>query len=264
MIVQLRITLKEGMWRQTTFKQGQVMLPSPLLSVSWFIYFFVSFCKFSLCLLSVAHSNRGMHVFASGLTRRLGCLELLKPGLHWQGLFKHTACSSVIALTPFSHRASLTSESTLTPFLKNITRDHTWSTVISVRVSPSFCSVSSPGLGFTWRGGSGAALKPERYRPHPSGRHSLCLFRLVLSPSPLPNMLCWGNAKDGQLGIGLERNPLFEPKNCHVFIGRGLKDVSCGGQYSMFLLYDGSVYTCGSNSCGQLGHDKPGTAPGKL
>uniref|UniRef100_A0A8C2WIP0 HECT and RLD domain containing E3 ubiquitin protein ligase 3 n=1 Tax=Cyclopterus lumpus TaxID=8103 RepID=A0A8C2WIP0_CYCLU len=74
-------------------------------------------------------------------------------------------------------------------------------------------------------------------------------------------MLCWGNAKDGQLGIGIERNPMFEPRNCHVFTGRGLKEIACGGQHSMFLLHDGSVYTCGSNSCGQLGHSKPGTFP---
>lgn len=77
-------------------------------------------------------------------------------------------------------------------------------------------------------------------------------------------MLCWGNAKDGQLGIGLERNPMSEPRICHVFSGRGLKDVACGGQHTMFLLQDGSVYTCGSNSCGQLGHDKPGTSPGEI
>lgn len=77
-------------------------------------------------------------------------------------------------------------------------------------------------------------------------------------------MLCWGNAKDGQLGIGVERNPMFEPRNCYVFSGRGLKEVACGGQHSVFLLHDGSVYTCGSNSCGQLGQDKPGTSPGKL
>ncbi|XP_053188967.1 probable E3 ubiquitin-protein ligase HERC3 [Scomber japonicus] len=74
-------------------------------------------------------------------------------------------------------------------------------------------------------------------------------------------MLCWGNAKEGQLGIGVERNPMFEPRSCQVFSGRGLIEVACGGQHSMFLLYDGSVYTCGSNSCGQLGHDKPGTSP---
>ncbi|KAG8014710.1 putative E3 ubiquitin-protein ligase HERC3 [Nibea albiflora] len=74
-------------------------------------------------------------------------------------------------------------------------------------------------------------------------------------------MLCWGNAKDGQLGTGLERNPAFEPKSCHVFSGRGLKEVACGWQHSMFLLQDGSVYTCGSGCCGQLGHDKAGTSP---
>ncbi|CAJ1052444.1 probable E3 ubiquitin-protein ligase HERC3 [Xyrichtys novacula] len=74
-------------------------------------------------------------------------------------------------------------------------------------------------------------------------------------------MLCWGNAKDGQLGIGVERNPMFEPRICPVFRGRGLREVACGGQHSMFLLHDGSVYTCGSNSCGQLGHDKTGISP---
>uniref|UniRef100_A0A674MCD7 HECT and RLD domain containing E3 ubiquitin protein ligase 3 n=1 Tax=Takifugu rubripes TaxID=31033 RepID=A0A674MCD7_TAKRU len=74
-------------------------------------------------------------------------------------------------------------------------------------------------------------------------------------------MLCWGKAKDGQLGIGVERNPMFEPRNCNVFTGRGLKEIVCGGQHSVFLLHDGSVYTCGSNSCGQLGHNKPGITP---
>ncbi|MEQ2187365.1 hypothetical protein GOODEAATRI_003978 [Goodea atripinnis] len=74
-------------------------------------------------------------------------------------------------------------------------------------------------------------------------------------------MLCWGNARDGQLGIGEERNPAFEPRNCHVFSGRGLKEVACGGQHTLFLLHDGSVYTCGSNSCGQLGHNRDGTSP---
>ncbi|XP_024115134.1 probable E3 ubiquitin-protein ligase HERC3 [Oryzias melastigma] len=74
-------------------------------------------------------------------------------------------------------------------------------------------------------------------------------------------MLCWGNARDGQLGIGVERNPVFEPRMCHVFSGRGLREVACGGQHTLFLLQDGSVYTCGSNSCGQLGHDKAGNSP---
>uniref|UniRef100_A0A3Q2PRZ0 Uncharacterized protein n=1 Tax=Fundulus heteroclitus TaxID=8078 RepID=A0A3Q2PRZ0_FUNHE len=76
-------------------------------------------------------------------------------------------------------------------------------------------------------------------------------------------MLCWGNARDGQLGIGAERNPAFEPRNCRVFSGRGLKEAACGGQHTLFLLHDGSVYACGANSCGQLGHGRDGSSPGK-
>lgn len=124
--------------------------------------------------------------------------------------------------------------------------------------------LSLPGLEFTWRGESGVAPRLEQYCLPPSGRHCVCLFRLVLISSSFTNMLCWGNAKDGQLGIGVERNPVFEPRNSHVFSGRGLNEVACGGQHSLFLLHDGSVYTCGSNSCGQLGHNKAGTSPGKL
>ncbi|KAL3996599.1 proline-rich transmembrane protein 2 [Sarotherodon galilaeus] len=101
----------------------------------------------------------------------------------------------------------------------------------------------------------------DHYSLPPSGCHSLCLFTSVLISSPFTSMLCWGNAKDGQLGIGVEKNPVFEPRNCHVFSGRGLKEVGCGGQHSVFLMHDGSVYTCGSNSCGQLGHDKAGISP---
>ncbi|XP_035993454.1 probable E3 ubiquitin-protein ligase HERC3 isoform X3 [Fundulus heteroclitus] len=74
-------------------------------------------------------------------------------------------------------------------------------------------------------------------------------------------MLCWGNARDGQLGIGVERNPAFEPRNCRVFSGRGLKEAACGGQHTLFLLHDGSVYACGANSCGQLGHGRDGSSP---
>ncbi|XP_053714257.1 probable E3 ubiquitin-protein ligase HERC3 [Synchiropus splendidus] len=74
-------------------------------------------------------------------------------------------------------------------------------------------------------------------------------------------MLCWGNAEDGQLGIGVMSNGVFEPQNCNTFSGMGLKDVACGGQHSMFLMRDGSVYSCGSNNCGQLGHEKTDGCP---
>ncbi|XP_018591314.1 putative E3 ubiquitin-protein ligase HERC3 [Scleropages formosus] len=75
-------------------------------------------------------------------------------------------------------------------------------------------------------------------------------------------MLCWGSMATGQLGLGdVVGGLVSEPRRCTVFSGRGLKEVACGGQHSLFLLHDGSVYTCGSNSCGQLGHEKPGGMP---
>uniref|UniRef100_A0A8C7KTB2 HECT and RLD domain containing E3 ubiquitin protein ligase 3 n=1 Tax=Oncorhynchus kisutch TaxID=8019 RepID=A0A8C7KTB2_ONCKI len=74
-------------------------------------------------------------------------------------------------------------------------------------------------------------------------------------------MLCWGSTVEGQLGIGGAGDPVYEPRSCQAFNGRGLKEVACGGRHSLFLLRDGRVYTCGSNRCGQLGHDKPGDSP---
>ncbi|XP_026059518.1 probable E3 ubiquitin-protein ligase HERC3 [Carassius auratus] len=74
-------------------------------------------------------------------------------------------------------------------------------------------------------------------------------------------MLCWGSSGSGQLGIGVSEVAVFEPRSCCMFDGRGLKEVACGSQHSLFLLHDGSVYACGSNSCGQLGHDKGGWRP---
>ncbi|XP_058241590.1 probable E3 ubiquitin-protein ligase HERC3 isoform X3 [Hemibagrus wyckioides] len=74
-------------------------------------------------------------------------------------------------------------------------------------------------------------------------------------------MLCWGSAACGQLGLTVSEAAVFEPRGCCIFDGRGLKEVACGGQHSLFLMHDGSVYTCGSNSHGQLGHEKPGVKP---
>uniref|UniRef100_A0A8C5BRH2 HECT and RLD domain containing E3 ubiquitin protein ligase 3 n=1 Tax=Gadus morhua TaxID=8049 RepID=A0A8C5BRH2_GADMO len=74
-------------------------------------------------------------------------------------------------------------------------------------------------------------------------------------------MLCWGNAVSGQLGIGEEQSPVCEPRDSQAFGGKGPQEVACGGEHSLFLLQDGRVFTCGSNSSGQLGHDKLGASP---
>uniref|UniRef100_A0A3B3SYX1 HECT and RLD domain containing E3 ubiquitin protein ligase 3 n=1 Tax=Paramormyrops kingsleyae TaxID=1676925 RepID=A0A3B3SYX1_9TELE len=74
-------------------------------------------------------------------------------------------------------------------------------------------------------------------------------------------MLCWGSTVAGQLGLGDSGPMVPEPRCCRAFFGRGLREVACGGNHSLFLLQDGSVYTCGSNSCGQLGHGKASDIP---
>ncbi|KAF6718712.1 putative E3 ubiquitin-protein ligase HERC3 [Oryzias melastigma] len=113
-------------------------------------------------------------------------------------------------------------------------------------------------LECTRRGESGTVLTLRPFSVPEFDCHSLCFSISLPISNHFAAMLCWGNARDGQLGIGVERNPVFEPRMCHVFSGRGLREVACGGQHTLFLLQDGSVYTCGSNSCGQLGHDKAG------
>uniref|UniRef100_A0A9J8BP56 HECT and RLD domain containing E3 ubiquitin protein ligase 4 n=1 Tax=Cyprinus carpio carpio TaxID=630221 RepID=A0A9J8BP56_CYPCA len=75
-------------------------------------------------------------------------------------------------------------------------------------------------------------------------------------------MLCWGNASYGQLGLGgIDEEIVLEPRKCEFFEGKRVRDVGCGRRHSVFLLEDGTVYTCGCNDLGQLGHDKARKKP---
>lgn len=70
-------------------------------------------------------------------------------------------------------------------------------------------------------------------------------------------MLCWGNASYGQLGLGgIDEEIVVEPRKCEFFHGKKVCDVGCGLRHTAFLLEDGTVYTCGCNDLGQLGHEK--------
>ncbi|CAL8257158.1 unnamed protein product [Lota lota] len=75
-------------------------------------------------------------------------------------------------------------------------------------------------------------------------------------------MLCWGNASYGQLGLGgIDEEIVIEPRKCDFFHGKQVRDVGCGRKHTTFLLEDGTVYTCGCNDLGQLGHDKSRKKP---
>jgi E3 ubiquitin-protein ligase HERC4 len=76
-------------------------------------------------------------------------------------------------------------------------------------------------------------------------------------------MLCWGSTKHGQLGLGgIEEEIIISPTE-NKFFGKNmrLKQVACGMNHTLFLLDDGTVYSCGNNDCEQLGHEGPRTKP---
>ncbi|KAI5611802.1 putative E3 ubiquitin-protein ligase HERC4, partial [Silurus asotus] len=75
-------------------------------------------------------------------------------------------------------------------------------------------------------------------------------------------MLCWGNASYGQLGLGgIDEEIIVEPRKCEFLNGKVVRGVGCGRRHTVFLLGDGTVYTCGCNDLGQLGHDKARKKP---
>ncbi|XP_041645814.1 probable E3 ubiquitin-protein ligase HERC4 isoform X1 [Cheilinus undulatus] len=75
-------------------------------------------------------------------------------------------------------------------------------------------------------------------------------------------MLCWGNTSYGQLGLGgIDEEIVVEPRRCEFFHGKCVRNVGCGHRHTAFLLEDGTVYTCGCNDLGQLGHDKTRKKP---
>lgn len=77
-------------------------------------------------------------------------------------------------------------------------------------------------------------------------------------------MLCWGSTKYGQLGLGgIEEETIPTPtKNKHLSLN--IKQVSCGVNHTLFLVDDGSVYSCGNNDFEQLGHGGPRKKPEKV
>ncbi|KAG9344372.1 hypothetical protein JZ751_011041 [Albula glossodonta] len=65
-----------------------------------------------------------------------------------------------------------------------------------------------------------------------------------------------------ELGLGgIDEEIVVEPRNCPFFNGKKVCDVGCGLRHTAFLLGDGTVYTCGCNDLGQLGHEKSRKKP---
>lgn len=59
-----------------------------------------------------------------------------------------------------------------------------------------------------------------------------------------------GNGRDGQLGIGDERNRLIPSKLKNL---PSISQVSCGNFHTAFVTKGGDIYMCGRGEHGQLG-----------
>ncbi|OXA56991.1 putative E3 ubiquitin-protein ligase HERC4 [Folsomia candida] len=80
-----------------------------------------------------------------------------------------------------------------------------------------------------------------------------------------PTIFCWGNTVNGELGLGgLEEEHVSEPRGLNFSTGGCVKSISCGESHTIFLLDNGTLWSCGSNDHGQLGHDKGRTRPEKV
>lgn len=75
-------------------------------------------------------------------------------------------------------------------------------------------------------------------------------------------MLCWGSTKHGQLGLGgIEEEIIRSPQNNKHFSSKRVIQIACGYNHTLFLVDDGTVYSCGNNDFEQLGHDGPRKRP---
>ncbi|XP_033108353.1 probable E3 ubiquitin-protein ligase HERC4 isoform X2 [Anneissia japonica] len=75
----------------------------------------------------------------------------------------------------------------------------------------------------------------------------------------------WGSYSDHQLGLGhLNDENTLSPIEVTHFQGRSVRQIACGHRHTLFVLDDGTVYSCGNNEQGQLGHDKTSSFPEQI
>uniref|UniRef100_F6QU60 HECT and RLD domain containing E3 ubiquitin protein ligase family member 6 n=1 Tax=Monodelphis domestica TaxID=13616 RepID=F6QU60_MONDO len=70
---------------------------------------------------------------------------------------------------------------------------------------------------------------------------------------------CWGDNSSGQLGIPAVPRAKARAVRCRRGASLGnqtLLQAACGERHSLLLLSDGTVWSCGNNSCGQLGRKR--------
>ncbi len=83
-------------------------------------------------------------------------------------------------------------------------------------------------------------------------------------PSSTMQVYCWGSNSHGQLGLGSSDQDIYAtPTELQCFRNRAVKEIDCGQFHTVFVMEDGTVFTCGTNDHGELGHDNENRRPGK-
>ncbi|CAG7668726.1 unnamed protein product [Allacma fusca] len=73
------------------------------------------------------------------------------------------------------------------------------------------------------------------------------------------NVLGWGNTINGELGLGdridAKEEQLSIPTTLPFSLSVKVRQIACGESHTLFVLEDGTLWSCGSNDHGQLGHE---------
>ncbi|XP_060594475.1 probable E3 ubiquitin-protein ligase HERC4 isoform X2 [Ruditapes philippinarum] len=81
----------------------------------------------------------------------------------------------------------------------------------------------------------------------------------------MSRLFCWGSNQSGQLGIGnLEQQKVTEPMIVKDPPKGDIAQIVCGESHTLFVIKDGSLYSCGNNDYGQLGHSKRTSIPEQI
>ncbi|KXZ45322.1 hypothetical protein GPECTOR_56g419 [Gonium pectorale] len=69
-------------------------------------------------------------------------------------------------------------------------------------------------------------------------------------------LVTFGTAADGRLGLGFPLASQLYPRIVSSLSGYSVKQVACGGAHTAVVTDDGTLFTFGLNTSGQLGHSK--------